>query len=311
MTEDDFKGVAIIGLGLIGGSLGLALREAQPHAQITGWDQNDAVVAAALQRGAITSGAPTLAAAVQNADLIVVATPVLAVRVVFEQIAPHLQHGVIVTDVASTKAQIVAWVAELIPSHVTFVGGHPMAGGEQHGVAHARADLFRDAVYCVTPTERTSPAAVAKLEQIVTMIGARPLRLDPQTHDAYVASVSHVPFVLAAALVQHTSDQTDWPYMQQLAATGYRDTTRLASGDARMHTDICLSNAAAIKAQLHGMARLLDQVADHMDDAEYLQHFFDRAKHARDQWLHERLAAPSRPSSEEDHHDHDDNRSEH
>lgn len=311
MTEDDFGSVAIVGLGLIGGSVGLALREVQPHAQITGWDQNDAVVAAALQRGAITNAARALPAAVQNADLVVVATPVLAVRAVFEQIAPHLRHGAIVTDVASTKAQIVAWAAELLPSHVMFVGGHPMAGGEQHGIAHARADLFRSAVYCMTPTERTPPAAVAKLEQIVTIIGARPLRLDPHTHDAYVAAVSHVPFVLAAALVQHTGDQTDWPRMQQLAATGYRDTTRLASGNARMHTDICLSNAGAITHQLRGMARLLDEVADHLNDAEYLQHFFDRAKQARDQWLQERLAAPSRPSSKEDQHDHDGNRADH
>lgn len=303
MTEDDFKGVAIIGLGLIGGSMGLALRQAQPHIEIAGWDQNDAVVAAALERGAITTGAATLPAVVHNADLIVVATPVLAVRAVFAQMAPHLKPGTLVTDVASTKAQIVAWAAELLPAHVTFVGGHPMAGGEQHGVAHARAELFRDAVYCLTPTDDTPPAAVSKLEQIVTSLGARTLRLDPQTHDEHVAAVSHVPFVLAAALVQHTSEQTDWPAMQQLAATGYRDTTRLASGDARMHTDICLSNAAAITHQLHGMARLLDEVAGHINDVEYLQHFFDQAKQARDHWLHERLAAPSRSSL---HHHHDD-----
>lgn len=303
MTEDDFSRVAIIGLGLIGGSVGLALRRAQPHIEIAGWDHHEAVVAAALKRGAITTGAATLPAVVHNADLIVVATPVLAVRAVFAQIAPHLKPGALVTDVASTKAQIVAWASELLPPYVTFVGGHPMAGGEQHGVAHARADLFRDAVYCLTPIDHTSFAAVAKLEQLIAHVGARALRLNPQTHDEYVAAVSHVPFVLAAVLVQHTSGSDQWPQMHQLAATGYRDTTRLASGDARMHTDICVSNADAIREQLQGMARLLDEVADHLNDAAYLQHFFDQAKQARDHWLHERLAAPSPPSP---HHHHDD-----
>ncbi len=183
-----------------------------------------------------------------------------------------------------------------------------MAGGEQHGVAHARADLFRDAVYCLTPTPQTPPAAVAKLEQIVTSFGARALQLDPQTHDAYVAAVSHVPFVLAAALVAHTSSQADWSHMQQLAATGYRDTTRLASGDARMHTDICLSNAGAIKAQLRNMAQLLDQVADHLDDAQYLQHLFDQVKQERDAWLARRSASAIAPHQ---HHNGDTDRSKH
>ena len=142
MTEDDFGSVAIIGLGLIGGSLGLALRQAQPLVKIVGWDQGETVVMAAVERGVITTGASTLGAAVRNADLVVVATPVLAVRGVFEQIAPHLKPGALVTDVASTKAQVVAWATELLPSHVTFVGGHPMAGGEQHGGANAREELF-------------------------------------------------------------------------------------------------------------------------------------------------------------------------
>jgi len=307
MTEDDFGSVAIIGLGLIGGSLGLALRQAQPLVRIVGWDQGETVVTAAVERGVITTGASTLAAAVRNADLVVVATPVLAVRGVFEQIAPHLKPGALVTDVASTKAQVVAWATELLPSRVTFVGGHPMAGGEQHGVANAREELFRDAVYCLTPTQQTPPAAIAKLEHMITSISARPLPIDPQTHDEYVAAVSHVPFVLAAALVAYTGAQADWPQMQQLAATGYRDTTRLASGDARMHTDICLSNAA-IKQQLRGMARLLDEVADHINDAAYLQHFFAQAKHERDAWLAQRRGSVIAPHHQ---HDNDTNQAKH
>lgn len=302
MADDGFGSIAIIGLGLIGGSLGLALRQAQPHVQIVGWDERETVGAAAVERGAITRAAPSLPAAVDSADLIVVATPVLAVRGVFAQIAPHLPPGALITDVASTKAQVVQWADELLPAHVTFVGGHPMAGGEQHGIGNARADLFHDAMYCLTPTEHTQPGAVNLLERIITNVEARALRIDPHMHDECVAAVSHLPFVLAAALVQHTNNQADWPTMGQLAATGYRDTTRLASGDVRMHTDICLSNAEAITHQLHGMARLLDDVADHLDDAAYLQHLFEQAKHERDAWLAARgmLTRPPRHQQHDD-----------
>jgi prephenate dehydrogenase len=285
MADDNFSRMVIVGLGLIGGSLGLALRTAQPGAVITGWDQQAATLDMALQRGAIDHAASSLERSVRNADLVVVATPVLAAKEVFTAIAPHLQSGAIVTDVASTKAQVVQWAWDLLPATVTFVGGHPMAGSEQHGIEHARADLFHGAVYCLTPLEPTPPDVLATLEELVTGIGARPLRIDAHAHDAYVAAVSHLPFVLAAALVQHTSSDKRWSAMRQLAATGYRDATRLASGDVRMHRDICLSNADALKPQLLSMSRLLEEIAAHLDDPQYLEQLFEQAKEARDEWL--------------------------
>jgi prephenate dehydrogenase len=279
--------ITIIGLGLIGGSLGLALRAANA-APITGWDQGDAALGAALRRGAIDRAAPTLEAAVRDADMVIAATPVLAVRGIFDVIAPHLKPGTLVTDVASTKAHVAAWADELLPATAIFIGGHPMAGSEQHGISHARADLFNGAVYCLTPSPTTPLGAIETLETLITGIGARPLRIDPHTHDAYVAAVSHLPFVLSAALVQHTAGNEHWPDMRQLAATGYRDTTRLASGNVRMHTDICLSNANALKGQLFDMARLLNAIAEHLDDAAYVQRLFEDAKQQRDAWLRER-----------------------
>lgn len=279
--------VTIIGLGLVGGSLGLALRSAESYA-VVGWDRDPRMTAAAVERGAIGRAPASLSDAVRDADLVIVATPVLAVRFVLEAIGPHLKPGAIVTDVASTKVQVLEWAQALLPSNVAFVGGHPMAGSEQHGIANARLDLLRGAVYCLTPLAGAPVDALQTLEALVQQIGARPLRIAAAAHDSYVAAVSHLPFVLSAALVQLTADDPAWPDMQQIAATGYRDMTRLAAGDPRMHRDICLTNADLIRPQLQAMARLLDQLADQLDDPQALDDLFTAAQQNRTAWLRQR-----------------------
>jgi prephenate dehydrogenase len=281
--------ISIIGLGLIGGSIGLAMRAALPDAAIRGLDVATQTIAAAMSRGAIGESSPTIEEAVSDADLVIIATPVLATRSVFESIAAHLRPGAIVTDAGSTKAQVLEWARESLPDTVAFVGGHPMAGSERHGVEHARADLFRGAVWCLTPLAGAPVDALESLEELVQRIGARPLRIDAMTHDAAVAAVSHLPFVLSAALVRLTAADPDWPVMSQLAATGYRDMSRLASGDARMHRDICLTNPM-IAPRLREMARLLDDLADRMDDSQQLESFFEAARGARESWLRDKQA---------------------
>ncbi len=280
--------VSIIGLGLIGGSLGLALRATPLDLHVGGWDRDAATIAAALERGVIERGFDTVAAAVANAELVVVATPVLAVRAIFEQIAPYLQPGTIVSDVASTKVDVLEWAEQLLPPSVAYVGGHPMAGSEQHGIGQARAGLLRGAIYCLTPLAGAPVEALATLEQLTQAIGARPLRIEAATHDAYVAAVSHLPFLLSAALVEHVANAERWTAMQQIAATGFRDVTRLASGDPQMHRDICLTNAAMIGAELRGMAQLLNELAEHLDDAVYLERFFAAAQAHRAAWLRDK-----------------------
>ena len=282
--------VTIIGLGLIGGSLGLALRAADADIQVIGWDRTAQTIDAALDRGAIDAGFVALADAVSRADVVVVATPVLAMREVLTAIAPDLKPGAIVTDVASTKADVTHWARELLPAPELFIGGHPMAGSERSGITHARADLFRHAVYCLTPASDTPPHVLATLERLVHLIGARPLQIDPLLHDSSVAAVSHLPFMLSAALVQHTAADERWEMMRRLAATGYRDVTRLASGDPVMHRDICLTNAAALRQELKEFAGLLDKLADHLDDPSFLDEFFLTTKQQRDAWLREREA---------------------
>jgi prephenate dehydrogenase len=280
--------LSIIGLGLIGGSFGLALRSARPTITITGWDRDPAVVASAQDRGAIHHGAATIEEAAANADLVIIGTPVLAVRSVLETIAPHLRENTIVSDLASTKVRVLEWAGALLPPTVFFVGGHPMAGSEQHGIANARADLLRGAVYCLAPLPATPPDTLETIESLVTSIGARPLRIAAADHDAAVAAVSHLPFMLATALVQHTASDEHWPTTRRLAATGYRDMTRLASGDPAMHRDIVATNAAAIAEHLRGFARLLTDLADQLDDPDALLRFFEAAHREREAWLRER-----------------------
>ncbi|MBO9539065.1 prephenate dehydrogenase/arogenate dehydrogenase family protein [bacterium] len=287
--------VALLGLGLIGGSLGLALRAERPEIEVVGWDPDPAALALARERGAIAREAADPAAAVADADRVVLAAPVGAFPALFAAIAPCLRPEAVVTDVASTKAAVTAWASN---AGLNFVGGHPMAGSEQVGVAHARADLFRGAAWCVTPPPSADPAAVAAVEALATSVGARPLRLDPSTHDAFVAAVSHLPFATSAALVSLTTADPRWAQMAPLAATGYRDATRLASGSPAMYRDICLTNQEAIAPLLRHLAATLTTLADQLDDPQAVEAFFTRARDARDTWLaardHLRMPHPSR-----------------
>ena len=276
--------VAIIGLGLIGGSLGLALRRRQidmtdPPA-VVGWDVDPAVGERALARGAVDRVSADPGSAAAEADVVVVAVPVLAVREMFAAIARSVRSGAVVTDVASTKVVVCGWAAEMLPG--LFIGGHPMAGSERGGVEHARADLFTGATYCLTPEPQTPPAAIEAATSLVLATGARPLLLTPTVHDRAVAAVSHLPFLLSRALVEVAGTDPEWELLQQIAASGFRDVTRLASADPRMHRDICLTNAGPIRARLIETARMLEALAQELDDGEALLRRFETSKVIRD-----------------------------
>lgn len=276
--------VAIVGLGLIGGSLGLALKQAWGGAvTITGWDRDAEARRLAEAVGAIDRAMDHPAAAVEMADLVVVAVPVLAVREIFQAIAPALRPRAAVTDVASTKAMVCDWAGEFFAE--SFVGGHPMAGSERSGVGNAHAALFAGATYCLTPTPETSPAAIEKVAAMVRAIGATPYELSPAAHDRAVAAISHLPFLLSTALVDVTTSSPEWNALRVLAASGYRDVSRLASGDARMHRDICVTNADEIRPWLQAAARALEQLAAELHDGAAMLRRFEDAKAARDRWI--------------------------
>src|SRR5215217_2291468 len=285
--------ITIIGMGLIGASLGMAIREAnEKEAQlgptvVTGYDQNRRATGEARGRLAIDREARTLEDALRDAQLVVVAVPVQSIQAVFTQIAPLLPNGAVVTDVASTKAQVLEWARALLPATVEFIGGHPMAGKELSGVAAADPALFKGAIYCLTPSARARQSAINLVETMIAQIHAKVYYIDAAEHDAYVAGVSHLPFMLSTALADLVSSSPGWKEMAPLAATGFRDMSRLASGDAEMHRDICITNQAALVRWLEDAAGRLLDLRDLIEagESDQILAFFQRAQAAREEWL--------------------------
>ncbi|MCZ6788530.1 MAG: prephenate dehydrogenase/arogenate dehydrogenase family protein [Chloroflexi bacterium] len=239
--------IAIIGMGLIGGSIGLALNRANRGTlEVVGFDTEPKAAKRAVKLGAVSKATRHLNEAVGGANMVIIATPVLAIRETLEAIAGMLSPGCVVTDTGSTKEAIMTWAEEYLPKEVSFVGGHPMAGKETSGIDAADADLFKDARYVVIPGRTASQEAIEAVLNLVQLLGARNFFLDAFEHDSYVAAVSHLPIVLSAALVTAAAKSPSWREISKLASTGFRDATRLASGDPIMNLDICLTNRDGI-----------------------------------------------------------------
>jgi len=251
--------IAIIGTGLMGTSVGLALR-GRPAAgyEIVGADRDRDNARAAKKLGAVDREVGSLEEAVSGAGLVILAVPVVAARQILQDMVPYLQGGVVVTDVCSTKADIMRWAAEFLPEGVHFVGGHPMAGKETSGPEGASADLFQGATWAITPSPRASEEAVGTVLGMVEALGANPLYIDPAEHDQYAAAVSHLPLLVSVALFRLVRDSQGWEDASLLAGPGFRDLTRLASGDAVMSRDIMVTNRDAI---LHWIGRLQQELS--------------------------------------------------
>jgi len=279
--------VTIIGLGLIGGSIGLALRQGKKLSwEIVGYSRRQETVANALSLGAIERGETNLKDAVKQADFIIIATPVLTVKEIFSEITPHVRSGCIVTDTASTKAQVMEWADEILPSTVDFIGGHPMAGREIYGIQAAQAELFRGCTYCLTPTEEISTKSIDMVTSMVKELGAIPFFIDAQEHDNLVAGISHLPMVLSAVLVSLTTKNPSWSKMSKLAASGYHDLTRLASGSPEVNAHICLSNQEAIVSWMDEFNQELERYRQLVVDGDKrLEQAFTEANRARQEWL--------------------------
>ena len=256
--------VTFLGLGLIGGSVALALREAGGWTAAA-WSPSGAGPAGALEAGAIDAAPATLDRALADADLVVLAAPPTACLALLDRLAGEargaLPGSAVVTDVASTKALVVTRAAA---NRIRFVGGHPMAGRETSGFAAASADLFRGRPWVVVPGDPSDTAAIQRVEALARAAGARPVRMDAGAHDAAVAAISHLPIIAAAALVEAAAGTSgepvprDWPAAAALAASGWRDATRLARGDARMGAGIAATNAGAIAERLRAYRDRLD-----------------------------------------------------
>ncbi len=280
--------VAVLGLGLLGGSIGLGLRKRQAAGIVAAYARREKTVAEGLAAGAADVISTDLMEVVEGADIIILCTPVFQMGNLAGRICSGLKPGAVVTDVGSVKGCVIRDVEEpirLCGGH--FIGSHPMAGSEKTGVQSARADLLVDAACVVTPTPRTHMESLQVLEDFWKALGARVLRMDAATHDELVARSSHLPHVLSAAIAHYVLDPR-WPSEQPgLCSTGFRDTSRLASGSPEMWRDICLSNRSAILQALNewdAELKVFRAALEAADDQKVLDYLIS-AKSRRDSWV--------------------------
>jgi prephenate dehydrogenase len=259
--------LGIVGLGLMGGSLAMALRAGNACRSIIGVTRNARTRHEALERGVVDVAGGELGL-VADADVIVLATPVHKIIEQLPQVGLAARAGAVVMDFGSTKRDILRAMQDL-PAHVEPIGAHPMCGKETSGFESADADLYRKAVFVLTPLERTSPETLALAQSLAAVIGARPLVLEAERHDRMVAAVSHLPFVLASTLMTTADElaQAD-DLLYTLAASGFRDTSRLAASDTTMMLDILLTNRANVAAAIRASAQHLRELADLIESAD-------------------------------------------
>lgn len=297
MAKIAFQQVTIVGTGLLGSSLGLALKRLSPAPRIVGCDLEGSARREATSRKAVDRATSNVFDAVQGSDLVVIATPVRAIELVLRDIAPALAPGTVVTDTGSTKRQILDWAAQYLPDTVSFVGGHPMTGRNTAGTSGAAAELFQNAVYCISSPPSANAKAVENIVKMVEAIGSTPYFVEPDEHDGLVASISHLPYLVSTAVMRIAATDRGWREAKTIAAGGFATATHLTDGDPRMFADICLTNREQVARQIN---RMIDELMDLRDVVERGDEaIYDRfvaARQMHDEWLAGRSADEPGPS---------------
>lgn len=291
-----FGRIAIIGLGLMGGSLGLALRandsdsvdggQGRLASAVVGYDAAPGIAERARTLGALDSACASIAEAVAEAEMVVIATPTRAAEDILRAMASYLAPDVVVTDLCSVKGPLVRLAPQALRNPARYVGGHPMAGLERAGIEAANARLYDGARWALTPTAQTAPDALQRVRALVVALGAQPLEMDADAHDAAVAGISHLPLTIAVGLMRALAEADDWPTMARLAAGGYRDATRVAAGDPVMGRDMLLANRAALLARLDAFMAALTALHEMIarGDAAEIEAALQAAQTARLAW---------------------------
>jgi len=281
-----FERAAIIGVGLIGGSFALALKQAKACAHVVGCGRGAANLKLALERGIVDSTAPDAAAAVRGADLVLVATPVAQFPDIFSKIRDPLEKTAVITDGGSTKRDVIAAARQGLGAKLAqFVPAHPVAGAEKSGAAAASAELFRDRRVVLTPLKENSEAAIQRVEKAWAACGALVTRMEPDEHDAVLAVVSHLPHLLAYALVHDVAARENSEQLFAFAAGGFRDFTRIASSHPEMWRDICFANRDRLRAELSRFSKKLGEIDRMLEEPQALEKLFAEARAARDKWI--------------------------
>ncbi len=251
------KKIGIVGLGLIGGSLALAFRKAGYY--VVGIPHREETISTALKLGAIDEGSLDLSK-LSSCDFVFVCTPISKVVEEIKKIAPNLKSGAIVTDVASTKEKIVREAEKIIPKNAFFVGGHPMAGKEKSKIENADPDLFENKTYILTITQNTDKKGVEDLKEVLSVLKVKIIELSPKEHDEIVSGISHMPLVLAYALVDTVFKSKNKELLSKCASSGFRDTTRIASGDIELGVDMFVNNKDAVLSMLKEFKNSLSKI---------------------------------------------------
>jgi prephenate dehydrogenase len=278
--------LAVLGVGLIGGSFALALKQAGRVSQVVGAGRSEANLRLALERGIIDAIAPDARAAARDADVVLVSAPVAQFPGIFASL--RLKPEAIVTDAGSTKRDVIAAARRALgPGVAQFVPAHPIAGAEKSGAAAASAELFRNRRVVLTPLAENKAETVSKIETLWQACGADVSRMDPTEHDAVLAAVSHLPHVLAFALVHEVAGRPNAQQLFSFAAGGFRDFTRIASSHPEMWRDICVANGDRLVSEIEKYEEQLRTVKKLVEarDAAALERLFTEAREAREQWL--------------------------
>lgn len=287
--------VSLIGLGLLGGSLGLALKQRKIATQVNAYVRRAVSIVECQKVQAADLATQDLACAVDGADLVILCTPLAQMRDLTEKLLPHLKPGALVTDVGSVKESVVQELTPLVArAKCEFIGSHPMAGSEHIGLSAAHADLFQDAICLVTPTLHSTSNAVRNAQALWKALGGIPMRMRPDMHDDLVSRSSHLPHVVAAELANYVLSPAHPKEQSMLCATGFRDTTRIASGSPEMWRDIAMANRKNLVRVLGVFIEDLQefQLALERQDITAIEEFFAKAKQRRDQWRAQASSTP-------------------
>ena len=283
--ESDFKKITIIGVGLIGGSLGLALKENRPNFKIVGVDKQE-VIKKAIVRGAIDEGTVNLEEGIKGADVVIIATPVKTILNLLSQISPFLEKGCLVTDTGSTKAQIIETANQVLTQEVHFIGGHPMAGSEKYGIDSADPHLFQNKNYILTPTKQSNLVALEKTFLLIKMIGAKKLMLDPLEHDRIVGAISHLSQIIAVSLTNVigllAQRENNNNYFKAVGP-GFKDMTRIALSPCKIWEDICETNQKTIVEMVQEFRKYLGIIENKLkNNPRSLKKEFQKARKLRE-----------------------------
>ena len=287
--------VSIVGLGLIGSSIGLALRKAGLTSAVIGHDSGRGVANEARRIGAVDKADWNLISACEDADLVILAAPVRAIEELLKVLGPNLRPGCVVLDTAAVKEPVMAWAAASLPEQVHFVGGDPILSKAlrgQWGVENARADLFEGGVFCLVPAAGTDPEAIQLVSSMASILGAKPLYLDAAEHDGLLAAVDHLPALLSLAMLETVIDQPAWRELRKVAGPAFESSTQLVTGNSVAHSDLSILNRENVVRWIDALSVSLTSLREVLieGDVEPLDARLLHALEERQKWLHDRGA---------------------